>query len=443
MVRVLALTNWYPPHHFGGYELQCHDTMTRLAARGHDVRVLCGDTLVSEDASPPDPDHERHVRRTLRLYHDGTQLLRPGWRERLAVERHNQGELARILDEFDPDVISVWHLGGMSQNLMTPLVEASHPLVFVVCDDWLIYGHDLDPWARPFHGSSPRRFVGHLLERVTRVPCVVPDISGAASFLFVTAATESKAVAKSPWTPRRRTLFWGGIDRTLFHPATTDPAPWSWRLITTGRFDRRKGFETVIRALPLLPPAATLACWGRGGGDERERLEGIVAELGLTDRVTFGSLEREDLPDEYRSADAMVFPSIWAEPFGLVPVEAMACGVPVLATGVGGSAEFLEDGVNCLLFPAEDHVALAERIRRLSDDPGLRERLVTAGLRTAAELDVETLGDVMEAWHVYEAEGRTGTRPPHRAPPGAAASPSSRRTGPEHTGTESPHDNRT
>jgi glycosyltransferase involved in cell wall biosynthesis len=245
-------------------------------------------------------------------------------------------------------------------------------------------------------------------------------------------------LAKSPWTPRRRTLFWGGIDRTLFRPETSDPVPWSWRLITTGRFDRRKGFETVIRALPLLPPEATLACWGRGGDDERERLEGIVAELELTDRVTFGSLERHELPDEYRSADVMVFPSIWAEPFGLVPVEAMACGVPVLATGVGGSAEFLEDGANCLLFPTEDHIALAEQVRRLGSDPALRGRLVTGGLHTAAQLDVEMLGDVMEAWHVYEAEGRTGAPPADRARPGAAASESTRPSGPQHPGNGEP-----
>jgi glycosyltransferase involved in cell wall biosynthesis len=419
VVRVLALTNWYPPHHFGGYELQCHDTMTRLEAKGHDVRVLCGDTRLSGGAAAPDPGHERGVRRTLRLYHDGSQLLRPAWHERFAVERHNQRELARMLDEFRPDVVSVWHLGGMSQNLLTPLVESGHPLVFVICDDWLVYGHRLDPWAGAFRRSRPRRLAGRVTERLTGVPCLVPDIGDAGSFLFVTEATEATALAKSGWTPRRRARFWGGIDRTVFRPATSRPRPWSWRLITTGRFDPRKGFETAIRALPLLPPEATLACWGRGGDDERDRLARIAGELGVADRVTFGTLERDELADEYRAADAMVFPSTWAEPFGLVPVEAMACGVPVMATGVGGSSEFLDEGENCLLFPAGDHTALAERLRRLGSDQALRERLAAGGLRTAAELDVEVLADVMESWHVYEASGRIGAPPAPRPRPGA------------------------
>jgi glycosyltransferase involved in cell wall biosynthesis len=107
----------------------------------------------------------------------------------------------------------------------------------------------------------------------------------------------------------------------------------------------------------------------------------------------------------------MVFPSTWAEPFGLVPIEAMACGVPVVATGVGGSREFLVDGENCLLFTPGDEASLVEAVRRLASDPGLRARLVRNGLETAAELDVDRLADDMEAWHVYEAGGAVGPPP--------------------------------
>jgi hypothetical protein len=215
-----------------------------------------------------------------------------------------------------------------------------------------------------------------------------------------------------------------GIDRATYPPpAGPESRPWRWRVVTTGRFDPRKGFETVIRALPLLPEA-TLACWGRGGGEEQARLQRLAEEHGVADRVRFGSLERAELPAAYADADVMVFPSTWAEPFGLVPVEAMACGTPVVATRVGGSAEFLHDGGNCLAVPPADPGALAAAIRRLAGDEALRRRLVTGGQVTAELLDVERLADVMEAWHAYEATGHSGPRPATRpGVPETAAGP--------------------
>jgi glycosyltransferase involved in cell wall biosynthesis len=87
----------------------------------------------------------------------------------------------------------------------------------------------------------------------------------------------------------------------------------------------------------------------------------------------------------YERTDAVLFPVTWHEPWGLVPLEAMAVGRPVVATGTGGSGEYLVDGENALLVPPGDARALATAVERLRDDPGLRERLVAAGCRTAAE----------------------------------------------------------
>lgn len=85
----------------------------------------------------------------------------------------------------------------------------------------------------------------------------------------------------------------------------------------------------------------------------------------------------------YRDADAVVFPVEWPEPWGLVPLEAMALGRPVLATGRGGSGEYLVDGVNSLLFRAGEPAALAGALRTLAGDEQLRERLRRAGYETA------------------------------------------------------------
>ena len=419
MVRVLTVTNWYPPHHFGGYELSCFDVMVRLEDRGHEVHVLCGDTRVPGAAEAPRPDHESRVSRSLRLHHDGADLLRPPWRERLAAERHNHAALERALAEVQPDVISIWHLAAVSQGLLRTIVDSGVPVVLAVCDDWLCYSVDIDPWAATFNASRPRRWAGRVVERLLGVPCVVPDIGDLGPFLFVTAATEHNALHAGRWHPQRRAVVWSGIDRSVFPTRERADGAFGWRLITTGRFDPRKGFETAVRALATLPPTTTLECWGRGGDAERRRLEAVAEEIGVRDRVVFGTLARDDLPERYRAADVMVFPSTWAEPFGLVPIEAMACGTPVVATGVGGSAEFLVDGVNCLYFEVGDDRDLARQVERLAGDPALRARLVEGGLRTAEEMDVERLADVMEAWHVYEAGGRRGPEPAPRVVAGA------------------------
>jgi hypothetical protein len=110
----------------------------------------------------------------------------------------------------------------------------------------------------------------------------------------------------------------------------------------------------------------------------------------------------------------LIFPSEWDEPFGLVPVEAMACGTPVAATGVGGSGEFLRDGYNSVLFPAGDSSKLAAAVRRLECDAALRERVIRGGRRTAEQLDVDKLADSLESWHVAAAERFRSGRPSDR-----------------------------
>jgi glycosyltransferase involved in cell wall biosynthesis len=104
----------------------------------------------------------------------------------------------------------------------------------------------------------------------------------------------------------------------------------------------------------------------------------------VSERIRHESFRtRAELPDAYAAADVTIFPVIWEEPWGLVPLESMALGRPVIATGRGGSADYLRDGENALLYEAGDAGALAAAIRRLAADPELRTRLREGGLETA------------------------------------------------------------
>ena len=116
----------------------------------------------------------------------------------------------------------------------------------------------------------------------------------------------------------------------------------------------------------------------------------VVRDLGLDDRVRFAHTSRDRLGDVYSAADAVVFGVEWSEPFGLVPLEAMATGRPVAASGRGGSGEYLHDGANCVLFePDRDGRALASALTRLADDQRLRQRIRDGGFATAAQLTEE------------------------------------------------------
>lgn len=414
MTRVLTLTTWYPPHHLGGYELSCFDVTARLVARGHDVRVLCSDD-VQPDAAPPDPEHERLVHRELEVYFRHDAPYAPSFRERLRIERHNHRVLERHLAEHRPDVVAVWHMGALSLGLLRRLADERVPVVYSVCDDWLTYGEALDAWSAPFARGLLRRTAGRAMEAVTHVPTVVGDLGQTGAFCFISESTRSRAVDNGRWTYPRSTVVYSGIERSLFTPGTEAAArDWHWRLLYAGRLDPRKGIHTALAVLPLLPSAATLTCDGRGDPSERLRLADRARELGVADRVAFTVTQRHALPERYRDADAVVFPSEWPEPFGLVPVEAMACGTPVVATGTGGSGEYLRHEYNCMLFRPGDENGLAAALRRLHDDPELRRTLVAGGLRTAEELDIDHLADSFEAWLLAAADEFRAGEPPAR-----------------------------
>jgi glycogen(starch) synthase len=413
-MRILTLSNLYPPHHLGGYELSCRDVMDRFTANGHEVRVLTSDVRLERAAREDAPQHGVH--RELRIYWDDHLLLRPPLRARVAIERANQGALARHLDEHRPEVVSAWNMGAMSLGMLTTVLERRIPLVLNVCDDWLVYGPDLDPWSRPLF-RRPR--LAGVVRRATGVPSAPRALAPDVTICFVSEYVRERARAESGFRMDAlagSTVVYSGIEHAEFPPDPEPaPRPWGGRLLYTGRLDERKGVFTALDALRLLPPDHRLDLVFGGGDPEVEaRLRAEAASAPLCGRVGFDTVPRPQLASRYRGADAFLFTSEWAEPFGLTPVEAMACATPVVATATGGSAEFLVDGVNCVRYPAGDAGALADAVRRLAGDADLRARLVEGGLVTAGQLGVEALASTLEDWHVAAATRYPTGPPPHR-----------------------------
>jgi glycogen synthase len=362
----------YPPHHFGGYELVWQSAVHHMRSRGHEAHVLTTD-LVTDSAEADEPD----VHRELRWHWRSGGFARQSLRERVAMARHNHAVLERHLGRLRPEVVSWWSMGGLSLTLIEAVRRKRLPAVAFVHDDWLLYGPEVDGWLHLFGGR--KAVAAPPAERLAGIPAHV-DLAGAALWVFVSEATRRRA----------RTLELGRTDvaHSGIDAAFLEPAPardWDWCLLYVGRLDERKGVHTAIEALCHLPEDARLRVVGGWDESEAGRLRRLAERLGVGGRVAFdGQLPREALHAVYAAADAVLFPVVWEEPWGLVPLEAMGVGRPVVATGRGGSGEYLEDGENCLLFRAGDAEELARAVRRVAADAPLRARLRAAGRETAA-----------------------------------------------------------
>ncbi len=207
-----------------------------------------------------------------------------------------------------------------------------------------------------------------------------------------------------------------GVDTSHFYPIPADEAkefigipPCAQTVLFVGRIEPLKGIDTLIQAIAVLRQQGVFVCLSVIGGEpetsetqntEMGRLQEMSRQAGLTDLVTFlGKRSQDTLPYYYSASDVVVVPSHY-ESFGMVALEAMACGVPVVASQVGGLAYLVQDGVTGFTVPVDDPRALAERLSLLLQYPDLRARLGRQAAEMAKEYAWDRIADQMIA--VYQ-----------------------------------------
>lgn len=182
-------------------------------------------------------------------------------------------------------------------------------------------------------------------------------------------------------TPIRR--IYNGVDTTRFRPRTRPAGTGCLRLITASHLIRAKGIDVLLRALSLLESHRwhlTIV----GDGPEQKNLRDLALELDLGGRVELLGL-RNDLENLLCAADLFVHPARWQEAFGLAVAEAMACGLPIIASRVGAIPELVQDQVNGILVEPEQPAALAAAIAKLATNPALRLAMGRASRIRAVE----------------------------------------------------------
>ncbi|MBI2859751.1 MAG: glycosyltransferase [Chloroflexi bacterium] len=218
----------------------------------------------------------------------------------------------------------------------------------------------------------------------------------------------------------------GGVDTTIFRPQSRLGSrgrlclpPGDGVLLYVGRIEPLKGIDVLIEAISLLPEAGRPQCLVVGGNtaDEGEaaELRDLAARLGAGDKLKFiGPVDHERLPDYYNAADVTVVPSRY-ESFGLVALESLACGTPVVATDVGGLPAVVRHGENGYLVPMGDLSGFGSAISRVLSDRALRRRLSKAGPETARKFAWPSVADgVLDLYRQLEktyADGPAGCCP--------------------------------
>jgi D-inositol-3-phosphate glycosyltransferase len=262
----------------------------------------------------------------------------------------------------------------------------------------------------PEERESTRRIEveGEVMRRVDRLVAATPLEKAQMSWLY---GADGDKISVVP----------AGVDLSLFRPLPRAEArrylgvpPEHKMILFVGRIQPLKGIDTLMRAMKQVihqyPELKGSLCVSIIGGDpnpdsegelaEFERLNRLRAELGIGDLVTFlGAKDQDSLVTYYSAAEMVVMPSHY-ESFGMVALEAMACGTPVIGSDVGGLAFSIEDGFNGYLVPGKDPAALADKIALLLRRTGLRDHLGEQAIRWAERYSWSTIAD--EVLDVYQ-----------------------------------------
>ncbi|PAZ11579.1 glycosyl transferase [Streptomyces sp. SA15] len=351
----------------GGQNVYVARLTEELARRGHDVTVytrrdradlpdrvpLPGGAVVEHvPAGPPEP-----------VLKDELFPYMPGF----------GAHLARAWNHDRPDVVHAhFWMSGMASRIGAhahgiPVVQTFHALGTVK------RRHQGRRDTSPFERIGIERQIGRDCERV-----------------LATCTDEVRELAEMGVPPRQVSVVPCGVDVEHFHPAA-DPgrspaAParrQRYRLLSCGRLVRRKGYDQAIRALAKIPDAELLVAGGPAPGlldadPEAGRLRRLARRTGVADRVRLlGAVDPADMPALMCGADLVLCTPVY-EPFGIVPLEAMACAVPVVATDVGGHRDTVADGDTGRLVPG-DSGAIAAAARDLLADEDTRRRYGRAG----------------------------------------------------------------
>jgi glycosyltransferase involved in cell wall biosynthesis len=405
-MRILFVSNLFPPYARGGYEQWCEEVALALAARGHTLAILTSwrpipDASGDAAASSADPKPSVTLYRLLHTQVEGglAQTILRLLREPKRFEEENLAHTRRVVDEFRPEAVMIWGMWNIDRSV-PQLLEAllgSH-VAYYFCDYWptlpSAYVQRFQEPARRAQMQRVKSLIGrYFLPRLAQTDAVSLRFENP---VCVSRAVRDILVAHGVAVAHARIVYGGtSLEELAVAPQPGTSTDGSLRLLYMGRLERIKGVHTVVNAMQALDAPVTLDILGGGEPDYMAALQAMIVQAGTQDRVHFlGAVPRVQIPQVLAQHDVLLFPSEWHEPFARSVLEAMAAGLVVIGTTTGGTGEVLVEGDTGLTFPAGDAERLATQIRRLVADPVLCRRLAAAGRRTVRQY--YTLGRMVD-----------------------------------------------
>ena len=375
-MNILIISNLFPPAILGGYEILCGQVVDALQARGHSVTVL-----TSNHGGISSTDN---VIRTLKLFHPFGQPVHGAMRRE---KRQTGAENARVARQLvrtgQFDLIFLWSMLRLSVGPALAAEISSIPVVYTFNDE-----HPAGYLPAPF-AWKPTQMIRWAMER----SLFRSTTNRALHFRYSTCISEllKRNLLRSGMPIEHSRVIYQGIPLEHFplkrYEALSEDR--EVRILYAGQLHDYKGVHTLLEAIGLLEqshPSFRYRCTIVGTGSE-SYIHGLreMAEE-LESPVEFrGVVAHRSMPAVYREHDLFVFPSIWAEPFGLTHLEAMASGLAVVSTVHGGQGEFLREGENCLTFEPEHAEQLSLQLAKIVHDPILHQHITVAGRATVEE----------------------------------------------------------
>ncbi|MGQ0649108.1 MAG: glycosyltransferase family 4 protein [Gemmatimonadaceae bacterium] len=363
-MRIVQISpySWDAP---GGVQVHIGQLSHHLRERGHDVLVLApGD-------QPGFREGARIVGRPYPVHVNGSVA-------RLCFSRRSSHVIHKALEVFTPDVIHV-------HDPLTP----STAMLGVI--------HRTAPVVATFHSYFARdHFEGRVYTAIA--PLLRPVWKRVDRRLAVSAAARHSVCSRMGDAAVE--IVPNGADVEVFASARPAELPPGRRLLFVGRLEPRKGFPVAVRAFARLAPAyPDLQLVVVGDGEQRGAVDELPSEL--RSRVyMMGRVAYEALPTFHQAADIFVSPATGSESFGIVLVEAMAAGLPLVASDIAGYREVARHEQEGLLVRPSDPEALAAGVRRLLDSPGLATALGSAGTARSRMFAWDSIIDRLET--VYD-----------------------------------------
>jgi glycosyltransferase involved in cell wall biosynthesis len=373
-VRILVISNLYPPAVRGGYEMSCAGAVDRLRENGHDVLVLTS-KLGAGDGTD---------RGTLRLLPFLSQNVFGSLRAPLASIAAAR-TTRKVLRSYLPDLVFVWNCAQIPHVCVYVPLDLGVPTAFAISEHW--FGRVLtgDQFARHlFHADRGlRRLWALLIRGVNRHPALRLDVHHAPVPVAV-AWTTSFMKHSTPRSAICDPVFERVILETshrleLFKAIERKPSGQPL-ICFIGRLSHEKGADISIRALAAIRAAgfeAKLTLAGSGTRKELRELKALAGELHVSEHCAFaGWLDSTRLCDLLAHADALVVPSVWEEPLGLVALEGAFARVPVVASRIGGIPEQIKEEEHALFFAPGDAQKCAEALIETLSRPSETEARV-------------------------------------------------------------------